>query len=276
MSAGIAAGRIVTSGIGARHPFADETSAENMARNRRVEVFLFRPTRQVASLPGVSVKVTNLRADVANGWDRDASDPSLFALRWLPFVFTAQVNVTGPPQVAVGIVQFLRADSRIGHYLPPRAGGPGFVLDYGRCMQPDLPCKDLFESMGRFSGAGQLAGPGSGTVSMRDRAGLVMPMNVNDPEIGRLAAVHWEMEFVSVIGAWLDDAFLPVKSVVWHLEDDHALDSSGALNPTRINSGVTSPQDGTPSDLQIDKAMTGRTCRFMARRMEDFCRPQRA
>ena len=60
---------------------------------------------------------------------------------------------------------------------------------------------------------------------MRDRAGLVMPMNVNDPEIGRLAAVHWEMEFVSVIGAWLDDAFLPVN-LVWHLEDHHALDSA--------------------------------------------------
>ena len=49
VSGGIDAKRIVTSGVGSRHPFADETNSENMARNRRVEVFLFRPTQRVAS-----------------------------------------------------------------------------------------------------------------------------------------------------------------------------------------------------------------------------------
>jgi hypothetical protein len=32
--------------------------------------------------------------------------------------------------------------------------------------------------------------------------------------------------------------------------------------------------NGAPADLGIDKAMTGRTCRFMARRMSTFCKPE--
>ncbi|HXZ08864.1 MAG TPA: OmpA family protein, partial [Paraburkholderia sp.] len=91
VTGGIAPARIVTSGVGSRHPFADETSPENMARNRRVEVFLFRPTQRVTSLAGVTVKATNLSASVANGFSRDPSDPALLVLRWRPFTFSADV-----------------------------------------------------------------------------------------------------------------------------------------------------------------------------------------
>jgi hypothetical protein len=272
-SGGIDSKRIVTSGVGSRHPFADETSSENMARNRRVEVFLFRPTQRVASQSGVSVTVTNLAASVATGFDRDTTDPKLFVLRWKPFTFTADVQATGLASMTVGILQLLRGDSRVGAYRST-GGGSGFQLDFGRCMQPDLPCKDVAESMGRFSGPGRLNGPGKGKVSMSDSPGVVLPIQVSDPKAGALIKAHWEMEFVAIIGAQVGDTFLPVKSVVWRLEDDHALDSSGALNPTKTEAKAEAPQNGAPADLAIEKAMAGRTCRFMARRMKDYCRPE--
>ncbi|SEF37602.1 OmpA family protein [Amycolatopsis pretoriensis] len=273
VSGGIAAGRVVTSGVGSRHPFADETSSENMARNRRVEVFLFRPAKRVAALAGVSVTASNLSAAVPVGFSRDTSNPNLLVLRWRPFVFTADVVATGPPDLAVGILQFLRADSRIGGY---RSGAGSFLLDFGRCMQPDLPCKDVAESRGRFSGPGQVNGPGAGTVRMADSPGFVMPIKVADPRRGTLVSSHWEMEFVAVIGAYSGDRFLPVKSVVWSLADDHAVDATGALNPTSTAASAQAPQDGAPADLDVEQAMSGRTCRFTARRMNDFCRPELA
>jgi len=273
VSGGIDTKRIATSGVGSRHPFADETSSENMARNRRVEVFLFRPIQRVASQAGVSVAVTNLSASVEKGFDRDMSDPGVLVLRWRPFVFTADVQATGPANMTVGILQLLRADSRVGRYRSTQ-GGNDFGLDFGRCMQPDLPCKDVAESRGRFSGPGQLRGPGTGKVMMSDRPGNAVAIRVSEPKGGTLLKAHWEMEFVAIIGAQVDNHFLPVKSVVWRLEDDHARDASGALNPSKVDAKAEPPQDGAPADLAIDTAMAGRTCRFMARRMGSYCRPE--
>ena len=83
------------------------------------------------------------------------------------------------------------------------------MLDFGPCMQPDLPCKDVAESMGRFSGPG---GVSTGQVS--------------DTKSGTLLKAHGEMEFVAVMGALVGDNFLPVKSIVWRLEDDHGRGTS--------------------------------------------------
>lgn len=274
VSGGIDATRIVTGGVGSRHPFADETSAENMARNRRVEVFLFRPIKRVASQPGVSVTVTNLSATVASDFVRIVSDPTLLRLQWKPFIFTADVQATGPANMTVGILQILRSDSRVAAYRSTTGGG-NFLLDFGRCMQPDLPCKDVAESRGRFSGKGRLNGPGAGKVSMDDTPGNAVPIQVRDPKVGTLVKAHWEMEFVAIVGALVGDSFLPVKSVVWRLEDDHAADSSGVLTPTKTEAKAEAPQNGAPADLGIEKAMAGRTCRFILRRfVRDYCRPE--
>jgi len=97
---------------------------------------------------------------------------------------------------------------------------------------------------------------------------------VSDPKNGSLLNTHWQMEFVAVIAAIVDDNLLPVKSVVWRLEDDHARDSSGALNPVKFDAKADPALNGAPPDLGIDKAMAGRTCRFMARRMSTFCKPE--
>src|SRR5262245_10152145 len=101
-----------------------------------------------------------------------------------------------------------------------RRMGGNFLLDFGRCMQPDLPCKDVAESMGRLSGLGRLNGPGTGKVSMADTPGVAVPIQVSDPKSGTLLKAHWEMEFVAVIGALVGDNFLPLKSAVWRLDDD--------------------------------------------------------
>jgi hypothetical protein len=270
---GVDTARIVTSSVGIRHAFADETSSENMARNRRVEVYLFRPTHRATAPSSVAIRVTSLSAAVPAAADRDTSDPGRLNLRWHPFVFTAEVTATGPPTMTVGILQFLRGDSRVGSY---RSGRGNFVLDFGRCMQPDLPCKDVAESMGVFSGTGRLTGTGSGTVSMSDAPGISMPIRVRDPRIGTLESTHWEMEFVAVLGARLADSFIPVKSVVWRLVGEHELSPSGTLKETLIDAKADPPQNSAPADLDIEQAMDGRTCRFMARRMNNFCRPELA
>ena len=86
----------------------------------------------------------------------------------------------------------------------------------------------------------------------------------------------WEMEFVAVIGARMGDTFLPVKSVVWRLEDEHTLDSSGILSPTKTEAKAEAPQEGAPDDLAIEQAMAGPTCRFVVRSISDYCRPELA
>jgi hypothetical protein len=70
---------------------------------------------------------------------------------------------------------------------------------------------------------------------MSDRPGNSVSIQVSDPKNGSPLNTHWQMEFVAVIAAIVDDNLLPVKSVVWRLEDDHARDSSGALNPVKFN-----------------------------------------
>ena len=101
-----------------------------------------------------------------------------------------------------------------------------------------------------------------------------MPIHVSDPKNGSLLNTHWQMEFVAVIAAIVDDNLLPVKSVVWRLEDEHARDSSGALNPVKFDAKADHAVNGAPGDLGMDKAMAGRACRFMARRMSAFCKPE--
>ena len=62
-------------------------------------------------------------------------------------------------------------------------------------------------------GPGRLNGPGTGKMSMSDRPGNVVLIQVRDPKSGTLLKAHWEMEFVAIIGAQVSDNFLPVKSV---------------------------------------------------------------
>jgi hypothetical protein len=60
-----------------------------------------------------------------------------------------------------------------------------------------------------------------------------------------------------------DDGLLPPKRA----------DAEGALLP--IAAGFCRHSfNGAPADLGIDKAMAGRTCRFMTRRMSTFCKPE--
>ena len=50
--------------------------------------------------------------------------------------------------------------------------------------------------------------------------------------------------------------------------------ASGALNPTKVEAKAEAPENGAPADLAIENAMAGRTCRFMARRQSNFCKPE--
>jgi hypothetical protein len=71
---------------------------------------------------------------------------------------------------------------------------------------------------------------------MDDTPSVAVPIQVSDPKSGTLLEAHWEIEFVAIIGAHVgDNFFLPMKSVVWTLEDAHARSTSGGLNPTKTD-----------------------------------------
>ena len=88
------------------------------------------------------------------------------------------------------------------------------------------------------------------------------------------------MEFVAVLGARQGQTFTPLRWAVWSLLSEKAGISSGT--PTTVAEAAQVDRQGTgiPPGVAMDAAMSGRTCRFMARRLETepdpakhVCRP---
>ncbi len=270
---------IVVTGVGSTQPLADETTPEGMARNRRVEVFLFRPTTTVATTPGVSAKVLSETIHLGSRFIRDPpvgtfpSGQQHVSFRYFGMTASAMVEGSGPPGSEIGYLQFLREDKRIGRYTPT-AGGQEFALDFSRCSTPYLPCKDVLESTEVFSGTPTLPlRPGplktSGPVEVADLPGVVLPVSVPKPVPGRLARLEWSMEFVCVLGVRSSDTFMALRHFVWRLDLVHANASSATPSvTTEAAAPVASKVPGAPAGLDIDQAMGLQTCRFTIRRID--------
>ncbi len=285
VQAGIPADRIEAVGVGNREPLADPTSAENLARNRRVEFFLFSPLTEVKTL-GATVQPEVL--DFAPSFAiREAIDfnpaSNFYAERLVTALMAfALVKLSGPSDSEMGFLQFLTGDVRQAVY--DVGGGRQVVLDYSRCTSPFLPCRDVEEATNRFSfqGPGRSTGPGADPklLIFDDSPGIVAPLR--DPFSGlrgTLVKTRWAMRFALVLGARSGGDFLPIRHLVWRLASNRDVDVAGQSAVGSPDVLEVSRGPGMPAGVNLASATSLRTCRFLTRRMDlppafaRVCRP---
>lgn len=271
---GVPESRIDVVGAGTRQPLADSRTAAGLARNRRVEMYLFRPTEVVSSLASASADVVSERVNVGSTFPRsiDPSGPFVFVKHEV-MTASAQVEGSGAPGSEVGYLQFVRHDERIGRYRPD-GGGNLLTLDFSRCTKPYLPCKDVGESMAVFSEQSLALRPGplktAGTVKVGDKPSVAFPIEVTDPRRARLEELEWSMEFVCVLALRSADKLVALQHFIWRVDATHT--NAGAPSPTPTKQSavlVASGVPGAPASLDIEGAMGLQTCRFTMRRIED-------
>jgi outer membrane protein OmpA-like peptidoglycan-associated protein len=265
-------------GVGTRIPLADETSPENMARNRRVEAFLYVPTEMIGSLgPTVDADVRNLTigpgtsANPAPNFDLRRN---FFARRSSGMQASAQVTLTALlGGASIGIIQILIADSRWATY-KSASDSSNLILDYDRCISG--PCRDVEEATSRFSFDSRSLtvsslGGASGTVSIRDFPGVVFPLRYPNPESGDfvLTGYNWGMSFLIILGVRDGGLFMPLHHAFWTVAASEGIDESQRRTtgpgPMAIH-GTWMP--GGPTGFPFETAMSGPTCRLEARRQE--------
>lgn len=277
---GVPADRIDVIGMGTSQPLADEISSENRARNRRVEIFLYVPTRQVAGLPGVTFRilppgiVATFSAAKVDGPDFFYPRENLFAERLGGITASASVLLGGPPgsNPTMGFIQFLWQDTRMGIYRSPSSGRT-VTLDYGRCMGAHLSCRDTNDAALPFSYSGPRfhTGPtvaGPARLEFFDHPGVFFPIRHKHPALGEVVLRNtvWAMGFILILGVRLGPAFLPVRYLMWRLESNRDL-STGTPTGTPI-AGPVESGTGVPRGFNMDAAMSSRTCRLLARTID--------
>lgn len=284
---GIPDTKIINSGVGTTQPLAPEHSAENMARNRRAEVFLFVPTKKVTTLGN---KVKSTVKDFESSFDATTrantfdTTKNFAHIRSGGITSKATVSLTGDSNTQLSFIQFLTGDTRIGNYL--KDNGDSFTLDYANCTNPFLPCRDVHEATSPFSfenkaGQSEKVAGSTGketTIHFLDRPGVVFPAKESG---GTLQSFNWRMDFVLVLGIRQGENFLPLKFQNWFLEYSAEPDAA-KKNMKILSSKVEKSKegDGDPG-IDVEKAMQGRTCRFVMRRIESpessvkGCRPEK-
>lgn len=281
---GLPADRIMNSGVGTTQPLAPEDSAENMSRNRRVEMFLFVPFRTVNTLGNkVEFSVSSFQSSFDNGLMNNEADPKKnFAfIRSSGIRTNASVTLKGDPNAQIGMIQFLTADNRVGKY--KEKNGNDFLLDYNICTGAFLPCRDVNEAMNIFSfdGPGRVANANGQPTNIKfsDVPGTVFPLKEGN---GQLENFSWRMDFVLVLGIKLGKDFMPLKFQTWFLEYTGEPDViSKTVKILTKNVAPVANGDTAPPGIDMDNAMQLRTCRFLLRRLETpasntkGCKPQK-
>ncbi|HKQ51019.1 MAG TPA: OmpA family protein, partial [Pyrinomonadaceae bacterium] len=289
--------------LDSRFPLADESDpnptrrAENMARNRRVEVTFYVPTKAVDSLgltPAETPVVTNLRFVRNNRthfvMGQDAISMTVGVRRQDATAANPSVAGAGavgqvsnvPRGVSVGFLQLLTDDFRSSTYHPVPdpvpLGGPGarqLVVDMSPCVRPFLPCRDVEESTHRFS----FDAPGSvvngnvassGRVGVADSPGQVWTRRHRDSSGGRWEFQRgvWSMKFVVLLGAFRGELGLRpgAMQILQHARWEFFVEVDPLLGtPRLVTAGDDSFQPGAPSGLDLQAATTGQTCRMILR-----------
>ncbi|MFT3823212.1 MAG: DUF4157 domain-containing protein [Chitinophagaceae bacterium] len=280
VSEGIPGSFIEISGAGSQFPLADETSPENMARNRRVELTLFTPT-QTADIPGNVVAANVKTISIGKSpkqMDAPFFDPATnrFARSIPALKASAEVDLVGFKGDSIGFYQLLIGDTRIGLYRSP-ADNSELLLDYGRC-NPVLPCRDIEDATSRYSYDNrslflQNTGSASGTLGIVDRPGTVFPLKYPDPANGPYELVHyfWKMDFDVILGIRSASLFMPLQSAIWNLaaaEDvDITAKTVSGMAPIAVHQDFVSVS-AKDKKASLDMAFSGPTCRLMSRSRE--------
>ncbi len=292
--------------LGSRFPLADESDtnptrrAENMARNRRVEVTFYVPTKAVDDLglsPADMPVVTNLSFVRSSNTHLDMGRDSIFmtvgvrsnnATPSNPSVggASAKGQVSNVPRgVSVGFLQLLTDDFRSSTYHPvpdpTPLGGPGsqqLVVNLSSCVRPFLPCRDVHESTHRFSEDepgktvnGNVAS--SGRLSLGDAPGHIWARRHKDSNGGQWEFVRgvWGMKFVMLLGVFRGELGLRPggMQILNHARWEFFVEMDPILGRPRLQtSGDDSFQAGAPSGLDLQAATTGQTCRMIIRSID--------
>jgi outer membrane protein OmpA-like peptidoglycan-associated protein len=280
--------RIDVEGVGADQPMADELNPDdpmNMARDRRVEVFLHAPARLVSSIRGVSVPFSTVTTNLDAAPElrsRDESDDQVVAQRSFGIRAVGRATWAGPPGALIGFLQFVVDDVRRAFYRSDRTSRT-VAVDFGRCTGPFLPCFDALDSSRPMTcaDASECRSIGQGTgrfervvVRVRDAPGFGAPRMVLDPVAGpsRFVRMVWRMDFALVFGVRLRDQFSPIEHVLWRASSTRP--SPSGLPVTGMISLRTGGGPGAPPGLPFARAMAGASCRLRTRSM-DLCSSNR-
>jgi len=289
-SEGIPGAFITIEGVGSRLPLADETSPENMARNRRVELFFFTPTT-TADITGalVAANVTKISIGKPSGSvpaPTFRKSANTFSRVLSAMTASADVDLVGFGGDSIGFYQLLTGDQRIALYTSKRDGSER-LLDYGRCNTV-LPCRDVLDATSSFSSDSRSlvlpnTGAISGTVGLSDRPGTVFPLRHPDPVQGPfvLSRYFWKMDFDLILGVRSSGLFMPLRSAVWNLAAAETVDvgkqTTSGLAPISVHQPFATVAAADKKG-ELDNAFSGPTCRLMARSREVVpeelpCRP---
>jgi outer membrane protein OmpA-like peptidoglycan-associated protein len=279
-SEGIPGSFINIEGLGSKLPLADETSAENMARNRRVELFFFTPT-VTADITGALVAATVNKISIGKP-SGGVPPPSfrksanMFSRVHFAMTASADVELTGFSGDSIGFYQLLTGDQRMALYTSEKDGSE-LLLDYGRCNTV-LPCRDVLDATSSFSIDDRSlvlasTGSASGTVRISDRPGTGFPMRYPDPVRGPfvLSRYFWKMDFDLILGVRSGSLFMPLQAAAWSLAAaenvDVAKQTTAGMAPVSVHQSFA-PVSAAGKKNEMDKAFASQTCRLMARSRE--------
>jgi outer membrane protein OmpA-like peptidoglycan-associated protein len=269
--------RIVADTTSSPRSLAPETSPENQARNRRVELFLFRSTPVVNKLPPwVDVEVRNLiigQQGVPTPKPTFNEKENFFARNHFSMAASADITLTSLGGTGVGFSQVLTRDTLMAQYSDN--AGRTMLLDYANCNL--LPCKDLENATSHFALDGLSmfnAGPGTtnGRIAIRDRPGAVFPLHYPDAKSGpfHLTNYFWMMDFTVILGVREMGAFIPLNHAFWSVAASEDVNikkkSVSGMAPISV---VSDWQSGMAPGLNLEAIYAGPTCRYV-RRSEHF------
>ncbi|SEW51368.1 OmpA family protein [Chitinophaga arvensicola] len=269
----IPANRIVIDSTTSPRSLAPETSPENQARNRRVELFLFRPTPVVSKLPPwVDVDVQNLiikQQGIPTPKPTFNEADNFFARTHFSMAASADITLTSLGGTGVGFTQILTRDTLMAQYSDN--AGRTMLLDYANCNL--LPCKDLENATSGFAIDGLSmfnSGPGTtkGKIGLRDRPGAVFPLHYPDAKKGPFHLTHyfWLMNFAVVLGVREMGAFIPLNHAFWSVTGSENVDikkkQTSGLAPISI---IGDWQPGMAPGLDLEAIYGGPTCRYVRR-----------
>jgi hypothetical protein len=253
--------------VSTSQPLAKGAKPEALARNRRVEVGLFRATRIVAAIPGAGVALTPFTATFGKIAKRFQLEPSL-GLRIAGAVVATKVITAPSPPATVGLLQFISSEVRQGVYHRPRDGRAA-ILDYGHCVNQFTPCRDVDQPADAFTSP-------PGTLQVVDNPGIGLPRGISHPTLGKVRLVQaiLLMDFLIVAAVRSGDQLQPVQFLSWQVDAQLGVTDRLLGDPTDgeiIGSPVvaeTKRGNGPPPGVDMAAALSSPTCKLRTRSID--------
>jgi len=288
MSEGISADRMIVDGSANERRLSQEKTPEGAAKDRRVDVSLFKKTLVANKLlPFSDIKISNLQIGAhAKPTDRQLANRKLLDFSGNNFIRThpsmsASADITLTSLLggsAAGFLQVLNNDIRQASYVDSKNNN--LMLDYSNCVK--FPCKDTNSGTETFSADFaslfiNKPDTQSKKILLSDWPGTVFPIKYPDGRNGPfvLKSYKWQMDFMIILGVRDSGFFTPMKSVLWTVKAEEFVDvGSKSVRGNAPVSTFGKWTDGMVTAINIQDVTAGPTCRFFMRGMGTACEPQ--